>query len=193
MRINGGWAGAGARAGAGNGLRGWELRRRSLSLVLGLVLMLALGAGPVGAQDVGLPIGARPGAVVLEDLDGGRVDLAQFVGKRPVLLQFWAQWCPICEALAPQLETISKRYGNRVDVLLVAVGVNQSPRSVKRHHARHPLPGRILWDGRGAATRAFQAPSTSYVVVLDAAGHVAYTGVGDDQDLVAAVAKVVGR
>jgi hypothetical protein len=35
------------------------------------------------------------------------------------------------------------------------------------------------------------APSTSYVVVLDAAGRVVYTGVGAEQDLAAVVAKLV--
>jgi TATA-box binding protein (TBP) (component of TFIID and TFIIIB) len=40
--------------------------------------------------------------------------------------------------------------------------------------------------------RAFQAPSTSYVVLLDASGKVAYTGVGADQDIEAALQRVVG-
>jgi len=54
---------------------------------------------------------------------------------------------------------------------------------VRRHVERHTLPGRVLWDGEGRAVRAFQAPSTSYVVVLDAAGKVVYTGVGAEQEI----------
>jgi predicted transcriptional regulator len=68
--------------------------------------------------------------------------------------------------------------------------VNQTRNSVRRHLAGHALPGRVLWDGNGAAVRAFQAPATSYVVVLDAQGRVAYTGIGPDQDLEAAVGRV---
>jgi uncharacterized membrane protein YeiH len=48
----------------------------------------------------------------------------------------------------------------------------------------------VLWDGRGAAVRAFRAPATSYVVVLDAAGRVVYTGIGADQDIEMALALV---
>jgi hypothetical protein len=75
----------------------------------------------------------------------------------------------------------------------VAVGVNQSPRSIRRHLTRHELPGRLLWDGKGSAVRAFQAPSTSYVVALDASGTVVYTGLGGDQDIEAAAARALGR
>lgn len=145
------------------------------------------------AQDIGLPVGSRPEAVALEDLDGGTVDLGSIVGTKPVLLEFWATWCPLCEELEPQIRTVEQRYGNDVDVIVVAVGVNQNPRSIRRHLQRHNVPGRILFDARGAATRAYRAPTTSYVVLLDGTGRVAYTGQGADQNLVAAVQKVVGR
>jgi hypothetical protein len=51
----------------------------------------------------------------------------------------------------------------------------------------------VLWDARGAAVRAFQTPSTSYVVALDASGRVVYTGLGEEQDLDAAARKALGR
>jgi len=53
------------------------------------------------------------------------------------------------------------------------------------------MPFPMLWDTEGRATRAFQAPSTSYVVVLDAGGKVVYTGLGEDQDIEGAVQKAV--
>lgn len=141
--------------------------------------------------DLGIALGAKPPAVTIEDLDGRPVDLGQVVGKKPVLLEFWATWCPLCEALLPRLEAAHRRYGGQVEFVAIAVAVNQSQSSVKRHLARHPMPFRFLWDRNGNAVRAFQAPSTSYVVVLDAAGKVAYTGSGDDQDIDAAVRRVV--
>ena len=141
--------------------------------------------------DLGIALGAKPPAVTIEDLDGRPVDLGQVMGRKPVLLEFWATWCPLCEALLPRLEAAHGRYGNQVDFIAVAVAINQSQSSVKRHLARHPIPFRFLWDTNGNAVRAFQAPSTSYVVVLDASGKVAYTGSGDEQDIDAAVRRVV--
>lgn len=153
-------------------------------------LLLALLAAPASAQDqIGLPLGATPPAVVLEDLDGQPVDLADYIGTKPVLLEFWATWCPVCKELEPAMTAAYATYGETVEFLVVAVGVNQSVRSVRRHVERHAMPGRVLWDGKGRAVRAFQAPSTSYVVVLDAAGKVVYTGVGEEQGIEEAVKK----
>lgn len=161
-------------------------------LVLALELVL-LQPRPAAAQDVGLPIGSRPEAVEVEDLDGAAVSLGEYIGKQPVILEFWATWCPLCSELEPGIVAVQKRHGDAIAVVQVAVGVNQSPRSIRRHTARHPQPGRLLFDPKGKATRAFKAPSTSYIVALDRRGRVVYTGVGGDQDLLAAAAKALGR
>lgn len=144
----------------------------------------------LGAQEVGIPVGSTPPAVQIEDLDGNPVELGKFIGTKPVLVEFWATWCPLCEALQPRLEAVQRRHGERVEILIVAVAVNQSKRSIKRHIEKHDVPGQVLWDTDGRATRAFMAPSTSYVVLLDRSGRVVYTGVGEDQEIEAAVAKV---
>ncbi|HLB36207.1 MAG TPA: TlpA disulfide reductase family protein [Gemmatimonadales bacterium] len=147
-----------------------------------------LVAAPAWAQDdLGIPLGTVAKAVTIEDLDGRPVDLGQFIGKKAVLLEFWATWCPLCRALEPKMVAAQRQHGDRVEFIVVAVAVNQSKASIKRHLERHPMPFRVLWDTNGNAVRAFQAPSTSYVVTLDASGKVAYTGAGEDQDIEAAV------
>ncbi|MDT8437286.1 MAG: TlpA disulfide reductase family protein [Gemmatimonadota bacterium] len=146
---------------------------------------------PLAAQEsgIGLARGATPSGVALERLDGGggTVDLSEVIGTRPVLLEFWATWCGNCEELHPHMLEAHERYGDEVAMYAVAVGVNQTPRRIRRHLEDHPLPFPMLWDGKGAAARAFAAPTTSYIVVLDAAGRVTYTGAGAEQDLEAAV------
>ncbi|HEV2751115.1 MAG TPA: TlpA disulfide reductase family protein [Gemmatimonadales bacterium] len=159
----------------------------------GLAVVAALVA-PVTlrAQDIGLPLGTKPPAVTVQDLDGNAVDLGRYVGKQPVLLEFWATWCPLCKALEPALKAAHARYGATVQFVAVGVGVNESPASIKRHLADHPLPFPVLFDASGAAVRAYQAPTTSYIVVLDGTGKVTYTGAGTDQDIVAVLRHVVG-
>jgi len=149
-------------------------------------------AGRLHAQDqIGLPIGATPPAVTVEDLAGGAVDLTQWIGKKPVVLQFWATWCPVCEALTPRVDAARAAHGDAVAFLVVAVGVNQSQRSVRRYLEKHPDMGTVVWDGKGAAVRAFEAPGTSYVVALDTTGKVVYTGFGADQDIAGAFSAAV--
>jgi thiol-disulfide isomerase/thioredoxin len=166
-----------------------------LPLALGAAAALAL-ASPASARaqddDVGLPIGsAAPGAAV-EDLDGRPVDLAQVVGRKPVLLEFWATWCPLCAGLMPRILAARAQFGDRVDVVEIAVAVNETRASVQRHAEAHHYPLRFLWDATGAAVRAYQAPTTSYVVVVNAAGRVVYTGTGSDQDIEAAIRRATG-
>ena len=171
--------------------------RHGSRLTPALVAALAFAATlPIAAlaqdEQIGLARGVAVRPVQLEDLDGRAVDLGQVIGRRPVLVEFWATWCSNCAALEPRLRAAYQRHGGQVEFVVVAVGVNQTQASVQRHVARHALPAHhVLWDGNGAAVRAFQTPATSYVVVLDAQGRVAYTGIGPDQDLEAAVGRVV--
>lgn len=159
-----------------------------------VALGLALAAAPAWAQDdLGIALGSTPKAVTIEDLGGQPVDLGQIIGKKAVVVEFWATWCPLCRALEPQMAAARERYGGRVEFIAVAVAVNQSKSSIKRHLERHPIPFRVLWDTNGNAVRAFQAPSTSYVVALDASGTVRYTGAGEDQDIEAAVRAALRR
>ena len=155
--------------------------------------LLSLLPALLRAQDViGIPVGETPPAVTLESLSGDSVALSQWIGKKPVIVEFWATWCPICAELLPRMEAAQKKYGDKAEFLVVAVAVNQSKNTVRRHLDKHPMPFTFLWDGNGAAVRAFQAPSTSYIAVLDAKGRVVYTGVGEDQDIEAALQRAVG-
>ena len=144
------------------------------------------------AQEVGLPLGTSAPAATLEDLDGHTVQLLDYAKGKPTLLEFWATWCENCAALQPQLDRIEQTYGDRLNVVAVAVAVAQSVRRVKRHLEEHDPGYPYLWDAKGAAVRAYQAPTTSVVVILDASGKVAYTGSGPSQDLEAAVKRVLG-
>jgi len=158
--------------------------------------MAALLFAPVSlhAQDIiGIPVGETPPAVTLENLNGDSVALSQWIGKKPVIIEFWATWCPICAALLPKMEAAQKKFGDRAEFLVVAVAVNQTKNGVRRHLEKHPMPFTFLWDGNGAAVRAFDAPSTSYIAVLDIQGKVAYTGVGADQNVEAAIEAALRR
>ena len=147
---------------------------------------------PTAAQ-VGIQIGKSAPTVTINDLDGKPVDFAAYLGKKVVYLQFWATWCELCEALDPQVRALRQKYGGEVEFLGVNVTVNQRLERVKRHVAEAEPPYRALWDDQGVAVRAYDVPSTSYVVIVDKQGRVAYTGVGKDQDLAGAFRKVMGR
>ena len=153
-------------------------------------LLLVAVAGQARAQDEGIALGARAPAVVVNDIDGKPVNLADYIGKKPLLLEFWATWCSVCEELLPKVKAAHAMYGEKVVFLGVNVTVNQTPERVRRWIANNDPPYRTLYDDKGVSTRAYEAPVTSYIVIVDAAGKVAYTGTGADQDLAGALARV---
>jgi thiol-disulfide isomerase/thioredoxin len=148
-------------------------------------------AAPAAAQDLGIEVGSTAPAVVVQSLDGKSVNLGQYIGKTPMLIEFWATWCPNCRELMPTLLDAQKKYGQQVKFVNLAVAINQSPEKVRRFLAAHPLPHETFYDVDGKAAGAFDAPATSYVVVLDKSGRVVYTGLGGKQDLEAALKKAL--
>jgi thiol-disulfide isomerase/thioredoxin len=145
------------------------------------------------AQETGLPVGAKaPASTIVETLDGKSFDIGQYVGKTPMLIEFWATWCPLCKQLEPTMVDVAKKYGNKVKFLGVAVSVNQTPERVKAYAEKHGLPLEVYFDRKGTATDACDAAATSYVVVVDKAGTVVYTGLGGSQNLEAAIKKALG-
>jgi thiol-disulfide isomerase/thioredoxin len=149
-----------------------------------------LGATPATAQDEGITVGSRAPVVSVPDLDGQPVDLGRFIGKQPVFLEFWATWCPICEDLLPRVRAARARYGDRVAFIGVNVAVNQTRDRVRRYLRQHDVPFQVVYDEEGVSTRAFDAPQTSYIVIVDRHGNVAYTGVGTEQKFEDALARV---
>jgi cytochrome c biogenesis protein CcmG/thiol:disulfide interchange protein DsbE len=155
--------------------------------------LLALSAGSAAAQESGLALGTRAPAVVVQDLDGAPVDLAQYIGARPVLLEFWATWCEVCQALLPSVRAARQEFGDRVEFFGVNVTVNQTRERVRKYIAAERPPFRTLYDEDGVSTRAYEAPTTSYIVIIDRRGKVAYTGTGASQDLATALRAVTAN
>ncbi len=168
---------------------------RTVAIKAALVAAILLSADPpirLSAQ-VGIAVGTAAPVVTVNDLDGKPYDFAAFIGKKPAYIQFWATWCELCEKLEPKVRAAAAKYGKVVEFIGVNVTVNQKQDRVRRWLEEHKPAFRTLWDSRGLAVRAYDVPSTSYVVIVDAKGKVVYTGVGADQDLESALRKAVGR
>jgi len=157
------------------------------------VVVAALGIGAPGAAeaqfDTGIPVGSKAPVVAIHDLDGKPVDLGQWLGKKPVMIEFWATWCELCKQLLPELGKVHQKYGDRIAMVGVNITVNDSKERVKRYLAAHAPPFVPLFDDQGVGSRAYDVATTSFIVVVDRGGRVVYTGSGGDQDLVAAAGK----
>lgn len=158
--------------------------RRAAVAALGVAVLAGRGSAQAA-------VGDRAPVIEVTDLDGAAVRVGHVAGKRPALIEFWATWCELCEALYPRVVAAHRKFGDRVDFYGINVTVNESKARVRRWVAQQKPPFRVLYDEKGIGVRAFKAPATSYVVIVDKEGIVRYVGSGGDQDLERALAQVV--
>lgn len=70
--------------------------------------------------------------------------------ERPVLVDFWAEWCTPCKAIAPALEQISEELGERVTIAKLDVDANQQ---VPAKFGIRGIPTLILFKNGVAAAQ----------------------------------------
>ncbi len=157
-----------------------------------MVLAAAVFAPAIAsAQESGIAVGNIAPNAMLETLDGKPAQLSKWIGTQPVVLEFWASWCSNCKALEPELQKVAQQFGRQVKFVGVAVSANQTPERVRRYLQVHRMPVEMLYDRTGTAVDAYDVPATSYIVVIDRAGKVVYTGSGGGQNLTAAIRKAL--
>jgi thiol-disulfide isomerase/thioredoxin len=165
---------------------------RTRFAVVAACAALVAAAPVLHAQDeIGVAVGATAPGAAVHTLDGKVANLDQYIGKGPVLLEFWATWCSNCKELEPKLLSMVKKYSSRVKFVDVAVSVNESPDRVKLYAQKYHYTHDVVFDTDGNAVSAYNVPATSYVVLIDKAGKVVYTGLGGDQDLESAIKRVL--
>lgn len=128
----------------------------------------------------------------VKDAAGRPVSLRSLRGH-PVLLEFFAVWCPVCHREAPAIRTLTAQYGSRglrtMAVLANPYGSNYevsqgkdltiaSPRDLRwyRHTYRANYP--LYVDSRFRAVNHYGAGSYPTIYVIDARGKVAYAHQG---------------
>ncbi len=83
----------------------------------------------------------------------------------PVLVDFWAEWCPPCRALAPKLEEIAQELKGKVDVRKVNVDDNPN---VASKFGVVSIPTMIIFkDGRQMEKMVGNHPKDNIVTTLN--------------------------
>ena len=159
-----------------------------------VISTLALLAPPperASAQEAGIMLASSAPSASVVTLDGKPVDLSTYIGRKPVVLEFWATWCPLCKQLESQMQEAREVFGDRVTFVSVGVRDNQTPEKQRMYAEMRHLGGEFVFDRDGKAVAAYKVPHTSYLVVVDAGGKVVYTGVGAEQNVKGAIARAL--
>lgn len=148
-------------------------RRSFIPLALGALAILAVTQARASAQ---LQPPRAPGlsapAFTLPDLQGRKVSLTSLRG-RPVLVNFFASWCPPCRAEMPELEALAQSHPDCLQVVGIAQNSGGAPAVsafARERGVTYPL---LLDDGSAGASYSVQ--TLPYSVLIDADGRIAGT------------------
>lgn len=147
------------------------MKRRDL-LRAGLATATALGAGPFVRVARAAPASSPASFYTLEfpTPDGQPRDVAEFLGK-PMVLNFWATWCPPCVKEMPDLDFLQQKYP---EVHVVGLAVDTASNVVK-FSERVPVSYPLLVAGHGGIRLMKDMGNPRgglpFTIVYDAAGH----------------------
>lgn len=166
--------------------RHWLLAAGGVAVTAGVGI--GIGIGIVGRQRV------RPNADLQAALDafwaqqwptttGEMLALGQFRGGQPLLVNFWATWCPPCVKELPLLERFAQAQGHRGSQGVRVLGIAaDKATSVTRWLQRHPLgyPVVIAETGGVAVTRTLGNSSGGlpFSLLFDTSGQLRQRRVG---------------
>jgi len=167
-------------------------------IIIGIGVAAVLGIGAFAltrsteAPNSQPSAGAAPAATPapdfsLQKLGGGTIALADYKGKKPVILDFWATWCPNCARDIPHQEAWYEKYKDKVEV--IGVDLQEDPSVVARTVSDRGMTYPIALDPQGTTAQTYGVPGTNYHVLIDKNGNIVKTIPGDisEQDFLSLI------
>ncbi|HVF57960.1 MAG TPA: thioredoxin [Pyrinomonadaceae bacterium] len=92
----------------------------------------------------------------VKDVSDSNFETDVLKSDRPVLVDFWAQWCAPCRMLAPTVEAVAEKYSGSASV--VKLNVDENP-SVSQRYGIKGIPTLILFKNGKEEERVVGATS----------------------------------
>ena len=117
----------------------------------------------------------------LRSLDAQQVALADFRGKKKVVLSFWASWCGPCRMELPILADFYRKY-HKADsnFEILAVSVDEDRADAEAYASKAKLPFPVLLDPHSSVADAYAVEGIPTMYVIDPNGTIVYGKAGMD-------------
>ncbi len=147
-------------------------RTHHILLTLALILLLPISALALNQGDSLFPFTAK-------DMDGKTIDLAAVIGKKPIMLIFWASWCPNCKTEVPKVNELVKKYrGQGMEFIGINVGHNDSEGKARRFMDKTGMTYPVIFDNKGKITRQYSIQGVPTILVADKKGVIVFKNYG---------------
>lgn len=157
--------------------------RRAILLVLlaGISIFIPFLCPYSEAGAVESQVQSKP---VLGDLDlrtptGEQVSLISYIGRKVVVVAFWATWCPICRAETVHLNKLNS--DPRVKV--VAVNGGETIKQIQAFVTGYNVGYEVVTDPKAEVAKSFGVPGMPFCVIIGRSGVIAYRGIGLPENL----------
>lgn len=128
------------------------------------------------ADNTTQPSGEEAADFTLTDLEGNKVSLKDFRGKK-VYLNFWATWCPPCRQEMPDLEKIHRKYKDK-DLVVLAVNIGENKATVEDYIKSSNLTFTVLLDTDQRVAAEYRINSIPQSYFIDREGRIAAKQIG---------------
>ncbi len=151
---------------------------RSLMAVLAAVLLLPLSAGAASLPQTLTAVEDRPPApdFSLQDIDGNVYRLSELRGQ-PVIINFWATWCPPCREEMPSMQRAWEQL-QKQGVMMLAINVGESADTVFQFLANYPVEFPLLLDADSDVATGWPVRGLPSTYVVDPEGRIVYSAIG---------------
>lgn len=150
-----------------------RVRWALMAAVLGLAVLGSLVLG-VGGDDAG-DGSAEALALPVTTVDGGSTTLQQLTGP-PMVVNFFASWCPPCRAEMPELEQVHQERGGAVR--MVGVSVDYDTTTWKSLVAESGITFETVFEPTQDLLRAVGGKGMPTTVLVDGDGYIAHVHTG---------------
>jgi thiol-disulfide isomerase/thioredoxin len=141
-----------------------------LKTLLVLAWLILLPCSLLAAQD-----GQRLIPFKGHDLNGQPFDLQQSIGSKPVMLIFWASWCPSCKTEVPKVNQLAAKFKDRgMEFIAVNVGFNDSVERAQVFVKKTGMSYPTFFDAKGKVTEQYQLQGVPTVIIADKQGVIQF-------------------
>ena len=106
------------------------------------------------------------------DMDGNSVSLSDKFGK-PIIVNFWASWCPPCKSEMPDFEEAFKEYGNEITFMMVNMtGGRETVESAKSFIEKSTYSFPVYFDTEYQAAMTYGVSSIPQTIFIDKDGNL---------------------